>query len=288
VSTPPPVEGQPLVWILSGLSGAGKRTALTALEAAGVACVDNLPVDLVDGFCALPRTETTVAVVDARQGELVARYEPVPGTRCVFLDARDDVLVRRISESTRPHPCATAGRGPAAVQAERRLLEPMRAAADVVIDTSDVSAEELRARVVELVWPPQSRPAPAITVTLTSFGFKYGVPLDAEWIVDSRLMVNPFWEPELRPLSGLDAPVRDFVLQQHEAKELLHRLHELLRWSLPRYLDHRRRFLHVLIGCTGGRHRSVVLVERLADDLRKDEYAVLVHHRDVHRADATP
>ena len=281
----PHAEGPPLVWFMSGMSGAGKATALRALEASDVECVDNLPVDLMNGFSALPQAGIRVGVIDARQHEHLEGFEAIPATRVLFLDARDDVLVRRLADSTRPHPCADHGRGLGAVQAERALLEPVRAAADVVIDTSDLTPQDLAQRVLAIVVPDGDGSRASIRLTVSSFGFKYGPQLDCDWVVDVRMMANPFWVPELRPLTGLDQPVREFVMQQHEAKELLHRLHQLLHWSVPLYQDHRRRFLHVALGCTGGRHRSVVLAEALARQLQDNSLDVDVWHRDVARPD---
>jgi len=224
--------------------------------------------------------------VDARQGEALIRLDAAAsGARVLYLDARDDVLVRRLGESTRPHPCESAGRGRAAVAAERELLAPLRAAADVVIDTSDTTAKELQQRVRELVQKDGVTSARALTVTVSSFGYKHGPQLEADWVVDSRMIRNPFWEPRLRALTGLDAAVRDYVLGEPEAVELVARLSALLEWAVARYADHGRRYLHVAIGCTGGRHRSVVMAEALAARLRETGVDVTVRHRDVQRPD---
>ena len=270
-------------WVVTGLSGAGKATALAALEQAGVECVDNLPVDLIEAFAALPRECPAAAVVDARQRERLSTFAPFPGLQVVFLDARDDVLLRRIAESTRPHP-APSGSGLAAVAAERELLAPLRAAADVVIETSQLEPSELQRRVRELIAPDGARAA-GLALTLSSFGYKFGLPLDADWVADARMIRNPFWEPSLRPMTGLDPEVRDYVFDDRRARELLHRLRDLLRWSVAAYVDHGRRYLHVAIGCTGGRHRSVVLAEALAAELRADDLTIAVRHRDVEKPD---
>ncbi len=273
---------QPPAWILTGPSGAGKATAFSALEEAEVECVDNLPVDLIEGFVALPRRRTAVAVVDARQGEALRRFEAMAGLHVMFLDARDDVLVRRLNNRKRPH-LAALGRGQAAVDAERNLLTLLRAAADTVVDTSDLDVEQLRSRVRSLA---ASGVAPQqLTCTVSSFGYKFGPQLEADWVVDSRVMANPFWEPELRPLTGLDREVRDYVLDQAEAKHLLHELAPLIVWAAERCGDRNRLYLHVAIGCTGGRHRSVVLAEELAERLRHHDVNVDVRHRDVERPD---
>ena len=270
-------------WVLTGLSGSGKATALSALERAGVECVDNLPVDLIEAFAALPRERPAVAVVDARQQERLSTFAQFPGLQVVFLDAGDDVLVRRIAESTRPHPCAASGGGLAAVTTEREMLAPLRAAADVVIDTTELDPSELQKRVRELV-ADGAVPA-GLALTLSSFGFKFGLPLDADWVVDTRMIRNPFWEPSLRPMTGLDPEVRRYVLEDPAARELLHRMRDLLRWSAGAYIDHGRLYVHVAIGCTGGRHRSVVLAEALATELHNDAVTVAVRHRDVEKPD---
>jgi RNase adapter protein RapZ len=270
------------VWILSGLSGAGKATALAALERRGVRCTDNLPVELA---AALHGGEApVVAVVDARQGEALRGFVPPAGVRVVFLDARDEVLVRRLADSTRPHPCGEAGGGPAAVAAERRLLEGMRAAADVVVDTSVLTPEELGLRVAEAVLPDGAA-APELVLTLSSFGFKYGPQLEADWVVDARLLRNPFWDPELRPLTGLDPAVRAHVLDHPPGAEFVDRLAELLRWTVDGMVQRHRTRLHVAVGCTGGRHRSVVVAGELAGRLRADGIEVVLRHRDVDHPD---
>ena len=270
------------VWILTGLSGAGKATALAALERRGARCIDNLPAGLAGELSAAGAT--VVAVVDARQGEALRGFVPAAGTRMLFLDARDEVLVRRLADSTRPHPCAAAGTGPAAVAAERRLLEGMRAAADVVVDTSALAPDELGARVVDAILPDGATAA-ELVLTISSFGFKYGPQPEADWVVDARMLRNPFWDPELRPLTGLDPAVRAHVLDHPPGAEFVDRLAELLRWTVDGMVQRRRTRLHVAIGCTGGRHRSVVVACELAGRLRAEGVAVTLRHRDVERPD---
>ena len=270
-------------WILTGMTGAGKATAREALERNGIECVDNLPVDLIEGFAALPRHGTAVAVIDARRSETLRHFEGVPGVRVLFLDARDDVLVRRIAESRRPHPLGDKGRGQDAVDTERAVLVPLRAAAELVIDTSDLDPAELQKRVAATIAQVSARAQLACTVS--SFGFKFGPQLEADWVFDTRVMRNPFWEPELRALTGLDRAVREFVLKQEEAGHLLQHVDVLITWAAERCIDRDRRYMHVAFGCTGGRHRSVVLAEALAERLRPHDIAVTVRHRDVDRPD---
>jgi RNase adapter protein RapZ len=271
-------------WIVTGMSGAGKATALRALEAAGIAGVDNLPVPLIDAFTSAHRTNPAVAVVDARRGDELTGLEAITGARVVFLDAADSVLVRRLADSSRPHPCASAGAGQAAVSAERSLLVPLRGAADVVIDTGTMSEADLAARILEVVAPGRDGAA-TFRCMVSSFGFKYGPQTEADWVIDSRILPNPFWEPELRPLTGLDEPVRDFVMSHAESQELVQRSAGLLGWVIEAAQRRGRKALHIAVGCTGGRHRSVVIAGEIAARLRGADVGVDVRHRDVDRPD---
>lgn len=275
--------------LITGLSGAGKATALAALERCGVECVDNLPADLVGEWVQSPRRAWAAAVVDARQGERLHRLLPLPRDAVLlFLEARDLVLLRRLGESTRPHPCAHLGSGLGAIAAERALVGPLRAAAHVVLDTSDLSPAELAARLVELL--ALGAPQSTVRCTVTSFGFKYGPLLEADWVLDVRSLRNPFWDAALRPLSGLDQPVRDAVLADPACGELLERAVPLLTWAVQRSLVQGRRHLAIGVGCTGGQHRSVVVAARLAGELARrleaSEVEVAVRHRDLGRARA--
>jgi UPF0042 nucleotide-binding protein len=281
----PSAPGSP-VWVVSGLSGAGKATALAALVRAGVGTVDNLPAPLLEAFVALPRERVTAVVVDARHTDGLRALERVSGASVLFLDARDEVLLRRLSESTHPHPVADAGSVPAAVAAEREVLGGLRSIADVVIDTSDLTPDELGRRVVEAVEPPASPDGrEAMVCTVSSFGFKYGPPVEADWVVDARFLRNPFWEPELRPLTGLDRAVHDFVWDQPDAREFVDRLAAVLTWTLGRASAAGRSRLHLAVGCTGGRHRSVVLASAIAARLDEEGIPVVLRHRDVERPD---
>ncbi len=280
----PGPKPQPKPWILTGMSGAGKATALRALEAAGVSCIDNLPVPLVAAFVAEPRSQPAVAVVDARRAGELAAFDGAADARVVFLDAPDSVLVRRLADSSRPHPCAAAGAGQAAVTAERALIAPLRAAADVVVDTGALGDAELSQRILDVVVPARD-PGAGFRCVVSSFGFKYGPQLEADWVVDSRILPNPFWEPELRPLTGLDEPVRSFLLGKEESREFVGRTAGLLEWVIAAARRRDRVALHVAVGCTGGRHRSVVVAEELAAALTAAGVVVEVRHRDVHRPD---
>jgi RNase adapter protein RapZ len=280
------LPARPRVWVVTGLSGSGKATALTALARRGVDTVDNLPAALLDSYVGLSRERPAAAVVDARDAGGLRSLERVPGAAVLFLDARDDVLLRRLSESTRPHPLAQAGSVPAALAAERELLGGLRAIADVVVDTSDLTPEELGRRVLEAVEPQGDEDGRTTVVcTVSSFGYKYGPPVEADWVVDARFLRNPFWEPELRPLTGLDKPVHDFVWDQGPAREFVDRLVGVLTWTLEQAADSGRSRLHLGVGCTGGRHRSVVLACEIAARLREEGLPVVLRHRDVERPD---
>ena len=271
-------------WVLTGMSGAGKTTALRALEAAGISCVDNLPVAMLAAFIAEPRSEPAVAVVDSRSGEQLAVLDGAGGAQVVFLDAPDAVLVRRLADSTRPHPCAAAGAGQAAVTAERTLIAPLRAAADVVIDTGALTEAELSERILDVVAAERASTS-ALRCTVSSFGFKYGPHIEADWVIDSRILPNPFWEPALRPLTGLDQPVRDFLLGQEVSREFIEKTAAVLEWVVAVARRRGRQAIHVAVGCTGGRHRSVVIAVELAARLAADGVTVGVRHRDLHRPD---
>ena len=271
-------------WVLTGMSGAGKTTALRALEAAGISCVDNLPVAMLAAFIAEPRSEPAVAVVDSRSGEQLAVLDGAGGAQVVFLDAPDAVLVRRLADSTRPHPCAAAGGGQAAVTAERAMVTPLRATADVVIDTGALTEAELSERILDVVAGERASTS-ALRCTVSSFGFKYGPQIEADWVIDSRILPNPFWEPALRPLTGLDQPVRDFLLGQEVSREFIEKTAAVLEWVVAVARRRGRQAIHVAVGCTGGRHRSVVIAVELAARLAADGVTVGVRHRDLHRPD---
>ena len=285
--------------IITGLSGAGKTNALKAFEDAGYYCIDNLPPAMIPNVLALASAEKdgpagVVVVVDIRGsryfGEEIAKsisgfvggedasWEP----QIIFLEADDPTLVRRYKESRRPHPAATNGDVLAAIRAERRGLSSLREIADVVVDTSLLSASESKQRFARLVESHANR----LSVSLISFGFKYGTPLDVDMLLDVRFLPNPHYDPKLRPLTGHDEPVRDAVLGQHDTKEFLTRLHDFLTFLIPRYAAEGKTYFTLGIGCTGGRHRSVTIVEDLARYLEEkgaDGPAIdlFVRHRDL-------
>jgi UPF0042 nucleotide-binding protein len=273
------------LWLLSGPSGAGRATALAALERAGVACTDGLPLALLGDLSRLRRDAPSVVTLAIETGlDGLAAAVRDSGASVLYLDADDRTLVRRLADSTRPHPCASAGPGVAAVNAERELLQPLRAVADTVVDTTDLLPDELGRQVVAIVRPATSAAAP-FAVTISSFGFKYGPQVEADWVIDVRFLPNPFWVSELRPKTGLDADVAAYVMGSGDGPELVARLAALFGWVAARSQAHGRRRLHLALGCTGGRHRSVAVAVALAERLRAEAVEVTVRHRDVGRPD---
>ncbi len=284
------VEGSQLV-IVTGLSGAGRTTALRVLEDLGFYCVDNLPPRLAPELLRLledageqihvglgidVRSGAFLAGADAALDELQARGI---ASEVLFLDASDEAIVRRFSETRRPHRLAVAGDLAEAIRTERERLSSLRKRAQQVIDTTHLSVHDLRRQLVQLV---SGRPDGIRLVTrIVSFGFKYGLPQDADLVFDLRFLPNPYFVPELRDQSGLDADVAKYVLDAPEAVELLDDLDALLAKLLPRYAAEGKSYLTVAIGCTGGRHRSVAMAEALG--ARLDHRAVVVAHRDVNR-----
>jgi RNase adapter protein RapZ len=228
------------------------------------------------------------AVVDVRSRSFFAKLQAAidelarigSDPRIIFLEASEEVLVRRFEAVRRPHPLQGDGRVVDGIIRERNMLRDLRGDADVVIDTSDLNVHELAAKVAHTI-PEQQ--VPGLRATVMSFGFKYGLPVDADLVADMRFLPNPHWVPELRPHSGLEPQVRDYVLTQPGAKEFLQRYHELLRLLVDGYLREGKRFVTVAVGCTGGKHRSVVMAESLAAQLTADGVDAVVVHRDLGR-----
>ncbi|TWE29082.1 UPF0042 nucleotide-binding protein [Prauserella muralis] len=282
------------VAVVSGLSGAGRSTAAKCLEDLGWFVVDNLPPELISTMVELGAQArgaiTKVAVVmDVRSRaftddlasvikDLDARgYKP----RVLFLEATDAVLVRRFEQVRRSHPMMGEGRLVDGIAAERTLLAPLREEADLVLDTSALSVHDLRSKIEDAFG---TEAATQTRVTVLSFGYKYGLPMDSDLVMDVRFLPNPFWIPELRDHSGLDGDVRNYVLGQEGAEEFLDRYHELLRLIGAGYKREGKRYLTLAVGCTGGKHRSVAISEELATRLSKEDgMAVKVVHRDLGR-----
>jgi len=281
--------------ILSGLSGAGKTQAIDAFEDAGYFCVDNLPPQLLSPLVDLFRIEGSkvrrVAVVcDVRGGEYFAEIERVldelgaAGVEysLVFLEASDDALVARFKETRRRHPLA--GQGGTVLDGiarEREQLEALRERANHIIDTSGISIHELKLLLDEQIIHRGGRQS--ITFSFVSFGYKYGVPIDADLLLDVRFLPNPFYDPDLRPLTGLDSEVREYVLRSIDGSEFFDVLLPLLDYLFPRYVAEGKAHLTVGIGCTGGRHRSVTIAAWLADHYAAEGLQTTVRHRDMNR-----
>ncbi|MFZ9702653.1 MAG: RNase adapter RapZ [Candidatus Limnocylindrus sp.] len=287
------------VILLTGLSGAGKTTATKSLEDIGFRTIDNLPYELlpalVEKIAADPQRFARVClVVDARDGDPSRTIELVRtgaasigvSARIIYLDARDDVLIRRFSETRHRHPLGGAVDAPRsvaeAIAAERRLLSATREAADAVIDTSDLSGRELRDRLVAEALESEER----VAIRLTSFGYKHGIPLEADLVFDVRAAANPHWVPELRPLDGRSKEISDFVLGDPTGAALMQSIERYLDASVAAYLADGRGRLSIAIGCTGGRHRSVAIVEALAHRLPAiaGSAPIVVEHRDLARS----
>jgi len=277
--------------VVTGLSGAGRHSVLGALEDSGCTALDNVPPRLLEPLLELesklkPGHERLVVGMDSRQAEFAQEFGPllerlrtgsVP-VQVVFVEAEESILLRRYSETRRPHHLALLGTAGEGIQKERELLAPIRAMATTILDTSRLSLSELRLRIAALV--PQL-PTRETAVRLLSFGFKRGVPPDADVVLDARFLPNPFYVEALKPLTGRDWPVQEYLLESHEFLEFLERAESWLRWSLPLVRQEGRAYHTLAIGCTGGQHRSVALVEMLAHRLKRDVAALTIRHREL-------
>jgi UPF0042 nucleotide-binding protein len=290
------VNEHPLeVTIVTGMSGAGRSSVADSLEDLGFFVIDNLPPSLIPKVAELAREgerPTRYAlVVDVRSGafmdELAAALselrETGARTQVLFLNASHETLVRRFETSRRPHPLAASDRLSEGIMKERVLLEELKGQADLVIDTSNLNVHELRERVREL-FSDGAQPGGSLQASVVSFGYKHGVPLDVDLVFDCRFLPNPHWVDRLRPLPGTDAKVRRYVLQQPEAKAFLDELTRLFELLLPAYAREGKAYLSIGVGCTGGRHRGVVIATELSKVLDKLGFPARVHHRDLDRA----
>ncbi len=279
---------------LVGMSGAGRSTAASAFEDRGWFVIDNLPPALLGRVGELanqPGSEyERLCLVSGRGGyeglgELTPAIESLKASgarvRVLFLEAPDEILLRRYEGSRRRHPIDTDGGILEAIKQERELLKELREKADVIIDTGDLNVHELRDRLIDQLDAPASDRG--VDMNVVSFGFKHGLPMDADLVFDCRFLPNPHWVPELRTLTGLDPPVREYVLSQPDTKELLARLQSLLELVLPAYAREGKSYLSVAVGCTGGHHRSVVLAEEIAKYMRQLGFSPTIHHRDLGR-----
>jgi UPF0042 nucleotide-binding protein len=284
-------HGKQLV-IVTGISGAGKASALKAFEDLGFHCVDNLPLELLPDFAGLVSASTEVAraaiVVDVREGatldrlpEILKSIKKLVETRVVYLDAQDAALVRRYSETRRPHPLGQSDTVWRSIVEERQLLDPIRNVADTLIDTSNFNVHELRADILARFG--QKEETKRLLVSCLSFGFKNGVPLDADMVFDVRFLPNPHFVPEFRKKTGLDPRVAAYVRGFPQTKEFLDRVTKLMLYLLPHYVNEGKSYLTVAFGCTGGQHRSVMMAEEIAKRLEKAGYQVKALHRDIVR-----
>ncbi|MGQ0825830.1 MAG: RNase adapter RapZ [Actinomycetota bacterium] len=286
--------GQPLdVTIITGMSGAGRSEAAHVLEDLGYFVIDNLPPELIGKVAELARGHDPPSryalVVDVRSGDFLADLTTAldelhrlgATTRILFLDAADEILVRRYEASRRRHPLSSSERVSDGIAEERALLEALKGEADLLVDTSALNVHELRDRLRELF--SEHQPGAELQVNVVTFGYKHGLPLDVDLVFDCRFLPNPHWIEELRPLTGLDAKVRDYVLGQPGTREFLAELDRLFALLLPGFEREGKAYLSIGVGCTGGRHRSLVIAEALAERLRRQGHRTAVHHRDVER-----
>jgi len=280
--------------VITGLSGAGKSYAIKCFEDMGFFCVDNLPTTLIPTFADLvARADTRrgrVALgVDVREGEYLSHFletlaqlrERGHAVEVLFLEAGEEALVRRYRETRRRHPLAPDGNVLDGIRAERKALSTVREVADRIVDTSALTVHQLKDFLIEAYVAPKARPG--LAVSLVSFGFKHGVPIDADLVFDVRFLPNPHFVEGLRPLDGRDERVRDFVLKHEESRELLRRIADFLGFVLPAYQREGKAYLTIAVGCTGGRHRSVALVEELRPVVDKLGLTPTLVHRDLDR-----
>jgi UPF0042 nucleotide-binding protein len=279
--------------VVTGLSGSGKSTAIHVLEDLGFYCIDNLPVALIPRVVELwessqEEVRRVALGVDARERRFLDQVPTVfaelrtrgVALEVLYLEASDDVLLRRFSETRRPHPAAEGGSATDGIRREREKLRTLREASDRIVDTSGLTVHELRAALRDLI---ERTDTGVMTVALLSFGYKHGLPTDADLVLDCRFLPNPFFVEELRHQIGTDQAVADYVLGRDETREFLQRITALLDFTLPRYQREGKSYLTIALGCTGGRHRSIVLVEELRRLLDARGYRVLVRHRDADR-----
>ena len=280
--------------IVSGMSGAGKSTALKVLEDFGFFCVDNLPVALLPNFGEIASDRQTevdkVAVgVDIRNGEQLTRLNSQLDVLCelgieyeiLFLDAEDETLVKRYKETRRTHPLAKEDRIETGISREREMISFIRDRADYIIDTTTLLTRELRQE-VEKIFVGNEEYGNFI-ITVLSFGFKYGIPSDADLVFDVRFLPNPYYDLNLRPLTGNDKAIQDFVMEHQESVEFLEKLDDMMEFLIPNYIKEGKYNLVIGIGCTGGKHRSVTITNKLAEKLKHLPYSVKVEHRDIMR-----
>jgi UPF0042 nucleotide-binding protein len=275
--------------IVTGLSGSGKSYVNKCLEDMGYFCVDNLPLELVEPLLSQISAPRVGVILDVRNPDFAARFPEIlsrlraraPGTRLLFLDASEEALIRRFSETRRPHPLSEGRSLLQSLRSERAMLEEVRAGADVVVDTSDMTVHELRSFIQKTFVGDPARAR--MVVSATSFGYKFGVPHDIDLLFDVRFLANPHFVPELKPKTGLDPAVAAYIEKDPETARFLARIGEFLDYLLPLYEREHKSYLSIGVGCTGGKHRSVYVAERLAAMLKERGYPVRISHRDATR-----
>lgn len=292
--TPTPVTPQPslMITIITGLSGAGMTKASRFFEDAGHFLIDNLPPTLLTKFAQLcydthGKITKVAIVIDIRGGkffesmnESLQQLENMGvKVRILFLEAEDGILVRRFSETRRKHPLSSGGRIVDDIKYERKRLAEIRSRADFIINTSDLSSHELYEEIRKII--EHESATQSMSLVIVSFGFKHGIPLDADMVFDVRFLPNPYYVPEMKFLSGLDKPVADFVLGSEVGTQFAGRLKEFLEYLVPQFVQEPKTRVQIAIGCTGGRHRSVALAEYLADTLKHPQVLVSRRHRDL-------
>ena len=281
--------------LVTGMSGAGKTTALKMLEDMGYFCVDNLPVPLIDKFVQLVReggegkTSGVAMGVDIRSSEfsnlrnvLADLKEKGISFRVLFLDADDKTLVKRYKETRRSHPLARGGRVQDGLRKEREAVGFLKKDADYILDTSQLLTRDLKTELEKIFI--QDQDFRSLMITVLSFGFKYGIPADSDLVFDVRFLPNPYYVPELKKLTGKDQPVHDFVMQYDVSGQFIDKLEDLIRFLIPNYIEEGKTQLVISVGCTGGRHRSVALAEELFSRLKDShEYGIRIEHRDIQK-----
>ena len=278
--------------VVTGLSGAGKSSVIHILEDIGYYCIDNMPPTLVRNFITLCQNSNMnvnkiAFVVDARSGELIKKLAheiteiKKSGDQCevLFLEASDECIIKRYKETRRKHPHSKGGRVIDGIEFERELLSSIRKKSDYIIDTSGLKSNQLRQQILDIF--EQRKKYESINVTILSFGFKRGIPLDSDLMLDVRFLPNPFYEEELKEHTGLDEDVKEYVMRWDVTKEFIDHLHSLVEFLLPQYIEEGKPQLVISIGCTGGKHRSVALAEELGEFLRSKNYYASVSHRDI-------
>ena len=278
--------------IVTGMSGAGKSTTLKTMEDMGFFCVDNLPVDLILGFAGMLKDgtagiENAALGLDIRSGESLSKLPEILekleesglSYKVLFLDAGDDVLVMRYKETRRSHPLARLGQIEDGIAKERERIAFLRKRSDMIIDTTNLLTRELKAELDKIF--RQNESFNNFIITVKSFGFKYGIPRDADLVFDVRFLPNPFYVKELKPLTGNDIQVREYVMDSNEAGQFIDKLVDMLTFLIPNYIKEGKNQLVVGIGCTGGKHRSVTIANEIYEELSKLSYTVKCYHRDI-------